>query len=277
MNKILRLALSGTLLLLVIFGSSVNMNSDPKSEEYIEFINNHPFAKKSHNSNDYQSLPKQDRPDLAAEQDYLMTIDPQLKVVPRERLFNAFQSTKKRLKNRKLNKSSRQQKAIEDVIWEERGPNNVGGRTRAIMWDPNDSENRKVWAGSVSGGIWVNDDVTDATSSWRPVNDFLSNLAISSFAYDPSNTNVFYAGTGEGYRNFDAGRGAGIFKSDDGGLTWNILSSTQNSDFYFVQRVVVAADGTVFASTRNAGLLRSTDGGSTWTIVLSSTIDNAMQ
>lgn len=44
-------------------------------------------------------------------------------------------------------------------IWKERGPNNVGGRTRAILPDPNDSEGRKVWAGSVSGGLWYTSDI----------------------------------------------------------------------------------------------------------------------
>ena len=53
-------------------------------------------------------------------------------------------------------------KADELLQWEERGPNNVGGRTRAIMFDPNDNANgyKKVWAGGVSGGLWYNNDIT---------------------------------------------------------------------------------------------------------------------
>ncbi|MBT7995163.1 MAG: T9SS type A sorting domain-containing protein, partial [Bacteroidetes bacterium] len=40
------------------------------------------------------------------------------------------------------------------VIWTERGPQNVGGRTRTIMIDPNVKSNKKIWAGSVSGGLF---------------------------------------------------------------------------------------------------------------------------
>lgn len=41
------------------------------------------------------------------------------------------------------------------VEWEERGPRNVGGRTRTLVFDPNDPSGKRLWAGSVSGGLWV--------------------------------------------------------------------------------------------------------------------------
>jgi len=44
-------------------------------------------------------------------------------------------------------------------VWQERGPSNIGGRTRTIMLDPNDPLGRKLWAGSVSGGLWVAEDI----------------------------------------------------------------------------------------------------------------------
>ena len=77
-----------------------------------------------------------------------------------------------------------------------------------------------------------------------------------------------YFGTGEGWYNIDAVRGLGIWKSTDGGVNWNQLSSTNNADFYRIQKLVVEADGDVFACTRQGGLQRSQDGGSTWTKVL---------
>jgi len=43
--------------------------------------------------------------------------------------------------------------------WEERGPTNIGGRTRTLLFDPNDKTHRKVWAGSVSGGLWVTSNI----------------------------------------------------------------------------------------------------------------------
>ena len=60
-------------------------------------------------------------------------------------------------------------------------PSNMGGRTRAIMFAPNDANNRKVWAAGVTGGLWYNENVTDESVQWQPVNDFRDNLSVSKF------------------------------------------------------------------------------------------------
>lgn len=49
-----------------------------------------------------------------------------------------------------------------ELNYTERGPRNVGGRTRTIMVDPNDPTGKKVWAGSVSGGLWVTENIDSA-------------------------------------------------------------------------------------------------------------------
>jgi photosystem II stability/assembly factor-like uncharacterized protein len=54
------------------------------------------------------------------------------------------------------------------ITWTERGPSNVAGRTRTIMLDPNDASGKKIWAGSVSGGLWVIQDI-DSTSEYYEV------------------------------------------------------------------------------------------------------------
>jgi len=206
-------------------------------------------------------IPKYDRPDMAVMQDFNMTKDPSINDVPVDRTVRTFERIRR---NISLNRA-----AIQGVNWEERGPNNIGGRTRAIMFDPNDGTNRKVWAGSVGGGLWFNNDITNSNSQWQNVNDFWANLALTSIAYDPSNTQTFYVGTGEGYFNADAIRGAGIWKSTNGGASWTqIASTTNNSDFFFVQKVAVTSSGTVLATT-HTGLYRSTNGGTSWTQVLS--------
>ena len=109
-----------------------------------------------------------------------------------------------------------------DGNWESRGPDNFGGRTRAVMFDPNDLTNETVFAGGVSGGLWKNTQISNADSEWTRV-DIPSNLNISSIAYDPNNTDIFYVGTGESYVNGDV-NGDGVWKSSDGGETWsNVL------------------------------------------------------
>ncbi len=210
---------------------------------------------------DLKQIPKKDRPDLAAELDALLTIDPATGIVPRERLWAASRraTTLKRSRSQELVTSE----------WEERGPSNVGGRTRAIAFDPNDPKNKRVWVGGVAGGLWYTDDITDPLAPWANVNDFWSNLAISSLAFDPSTPSVAYAGTGEGWFNGDAVRGAGIFKTIDGGENWDLIESTaDNSQFYYVQDLAVhPATSDVLAATRS-GLFRSQDGGESWERVL---------
>ena len=102
-----------------------------------------------------------------------------------------------------------------DNSWVERGPTNVGGRTRAIMFSPNDPTKETVFAGGVSGGLWKNTNISNATSTWTRVN-IPENLAVSCITYDPNNTNVFYVGTGESYVGGDV-NGDGVWKSTDGG------------------------------------------------------------
>ncbi|MEM9340248.1 MAG: T9SS type A sorting domain-containing protein, partial [Bacteroidota bacterium] len=204
-------------------------------------------------------MPKYDRPNMAVLHNFEMTQDPSLKDVPVERSVRAFNEMRQQFTRKR---------AIEGVSWTERGPNNVGGRTRAIMFDPNDATNRKVWAASVGGGLWFNNNITSASSQWQNIDDFWANMALTTMAYDPSNTQTFYVGSGEGFFNADAIRGAGIWKSTNGGTSWAQLSSTDNSDFYYVQKVVVTSNGTVLAAT-HTGLFRSTNGGNTWSQVLS--------
>ena len=98
---------------------------------------------------------------------------------------------------------------------------------------------------------------------------FWANLTISCIAYDPSNTQNFYIGTGLGFAGYVGGpKGAGIWKSSNGGSTWTQLASTDNSTFEYVNRIGVTSNGTILAATSN-GIQRSTNGGSSWTMVRS--------
>jgi photosystem II stability/assembly factor-like uncharacterized protein len=155
--------------------------------------------------------------------------------------------------------------------WEDLGPGNIGGRTRALVIHPVQTDT--MWAGSVAGGIWK---TTDGGATWVPKADLLINMAVNTLALDPRNPDVLYAGTGEGFFNGDAVRGAGILKSDDGGETWTPLASTvDNADFHYVQKVVVSRNNTqrVYAATRT-GVFRSVDGGTTWAKMIDATLVN---
>lgn len=206
---------------------------------------------------------KTDRPDLARKQDAMRTMDPTLGYVPSERLSHVFN-----IINQQQSQKGGNPDPLSTASWVERGPSNIGGRTRALMFDPNDGTKKKVWAGGVGGGLWKTNDITVASPVWVNVNSFWANIAVSCIAYAPSSLNTFYVGTGEGWYNVDAIRGNGIWKTTDGGATWNQLASTTGSVFYNVQKIVVTSNGYVYAATRSGGVRRSTDGGTTWAQVL---------
>ncbi len=219
------------------------------------------------------------QPDMAAMQEYYQVMDPVEKRVPQERLVEANKQAQEILKASSL-------KSSQELEWENIS-STMGGRTRALMWDPNSSTGNRVWAGSVTGGIWYNNDITDYSSEWTPVDDFMASLSISCLSYDPNNTTTFYAGTGEAptaiitYRE-SSGRGVGIWKSEDGGNTWNIIESTQ--DFAYItdievrdengQSVIYAgvASGKYMGADHESqptdGLYRSINGGDSWEQVL---------
>jgi hypothetical protein len=211
----------------------------------------------------FTKLPKMQRIDKAIEQEFEATKDPALNEVPRQRLMAA-----RAYADRLRNNPSRA--TISGISWDERGPNNVSGRTRAILVDAGDLTGNTLFAGGVGGGLWVTNNALAATPTWTNIGDQFGNLAISSIYQDPSNSNIIYFGTGEGWFNGDAIRGLGIWKSTNGGTTWTQLSSTNNSTFHYVQKIVVAGNGDVYACTRNGGIQRSTNGGTSWTKVLGS-------
>lgn len=216
---------------------------------------------------------EEDGMEEAMEQEFRLTRDPKTNVVPTERLLAAKQTKDLRLA---LMRQTRQASAVTGINWQERGPNNIGGRTRAVIFDLNDAANgyKKVWSGGVGGGLWYCNDITAATPAWNKVNDFFDNIAICSMVQNPLNPMEMYVGTGEGWFNGDAIKGLGIWKSADGGANWTRLASTAN--FSYVNKLMIDKNGVLYAAVRQsnasdaAGVQRSADGGATWVQVLGS-------
>ena len=225
------------------------------------------------------SIPKLDRPDMAALQDYYQILDPNEKRIPTERLRQGRQQA--------FALQSRKSSLPNTMEWQNIS-SDMGGRTRTLMWDPNDEGGNKVWAGAVTGGLWYNNNITDPASTWQTVSDVWPNLSISSIAHDPNNAETLYAGTGEletavvTYRESST-KGVGIWKSEDGGESWYLLPATE--DFAYVSDIVVKDAGMnqsiIFAGVGSGtykseehysqptdGLYRSDDGGESWDQVL---------
>jgi len=144
-------------------------------------------------------------------------------------------------------------------VFEERGPNNVPGRSRGIAIDPNNAD--RWFIGTVGGGVWRTE---DAGITWAALTDFkIPNLSTSTIVMSQTDSNVLYVGTGEPFGNLGAIGGSGVFKTIDGGASWQSLAET--AAFGDVGRIIInpTDETNVLIATTN-GIYRTTDGGATW-------------
>ncbi|WP_196895605.1 T9SS type A sorting domain-containing protein [Aureivirga marina] len=175
------------------------------------------------------------------------------------------------------------------------GPKDVGGRTRALLFDPNDISGEKVFSGSVSGGLWKNNQISNPTSPWVRIQG-IPNLNVSCIVADPTNPQILYVGTGEQYTN-GAATGNGLYRSTDGGQTWSAIDfqiSAEDqlindqylfkSGNYFITKITprvvngstelymgvgaayhsASGEQLDFLGLQNTGLYKSVDSGVTW-------------
>jgi|CXWL01.1.fsa_nt_gi hypothetical protein len=140
-------------------------------------------------------------------------------------------------------------------VWIENwGPGNFGGRLRGILVKPDDSTTLLV--GSVAGGIFKS---TDSGATWNVIDDFLPTLAVGSMLVDPDNDNRVFVGTGEGFFNVDSAQGLGIFISSDFGDTFTTLAGTDNSNFFFVNRIARIPGTTKLLAATRTGIWGTDD------------------
>ena len=196
----------------------------------------------------------------AIEEDNRRTKDLTLGYPPKDRLRKAIAQTKAR---QLALAESWERGDITMPHWKEKGPSNIGGRTRTLMIDLNDPTRNTLWAGGVSGGLWKCENINEDVPHWRNMSSDLNNLSIGALAQDPNNPQIMYVGTGEGLNGYNMMTGDGIYKSTDGGESWTHLAATSIPEMNTIQAILVHPSGDVYAGAR-AGLYRSQDGGENW-------------
>jgi photosystem II stability/assembly factor-like uncharacterized protein len=194
-------------------------------------------------------------------------------VIPDVAHYAAFEYAKKHLR------PARWQKALTVEPWYAIGPHNLGGRTLAIAFDPQNPD--ILYAGSASGGLWRSRSGGVGPQAWEYVPTGFPLLAVSSIALARGDSNTIYIGTGEVYnyqntevlgaadRAMRGSYGIGILKTTDGGATWSKSLDWSANQRRGVQAVKVdpSNPNTVWAATTE-GVYKSTNGGVTWSQAL---------
>ena len=153
--------------------------------------------------------------------------------------------------------------------WTFVGPDDIGGRTLALLVHPEDATHNTLLAGTASGGLWKS---TDKGATWNSVVGMPSSYPIGALVSGAWNSTTghytLYAGTGEQVydRPFTDIRGGGVFRSDDGGTTWQPLAQTQTWT-YVLSLAVHPGNPQIILAATNSGIQRSIDGGANWSAV----------
>ena len=150
------------------------------------------------------------------------------------------------------------------------GPSLMSGRIADIAVHPTASGTWYVAAGS--GGVWK---TSNAGITWTPVFEDQPSYSIGEITLDPTNPDVVWVGTGENVSGRHVGWGDGVYRSRDAGRTWQRMGLPRSEHIGRIlvdprdgNRVLVAAEGPLWAAGGERGVYRSTDGGATWTPVL---------
>lgn len=163
-----------------------------------------------------------------------------------------------------------QSTSIQAMEWRFVGPVQ-GGRGTSVEMHPTNEQ--VFYAGYAAGGLWKTE---DAGQYWENISDGQINVgAIGAIAVSPSNPDIIYVGTGEPQLRHDVSYGDGVYKSVDGGKTFNNVGLPKS---YHISRVrihptnpdivYVGALGSAFGYNEERGVYKTIDGGKTWEKVL---------
>lgn len=142
-----------------------------------------------------------------------------------------------------------------------------GGRVTAVCGVP--SQIHRFYMGSTGGGVWVTD---DAGITWTNISDeYFKVGSIGSIVVPPSDPHIIYVGTGSACPRGNISMGNGMYKSDDGGKSWEHIGLEKAGMIGKIevhpddpQLLYVAALGNPFGPNEMRGVFRSSDGGKTW-------------
>ena len=150
------------------------------------------------------------------------------------------------------------------------GPAFMSGRIADVVIDPQDPGTWYVAVGS--GGVWK---TTNAGTTWQSLFEGQGSYSIGCLALDPSDHNTLWVGTGENVSGRHVGFGDGVYRSRDGGQTWENLGLKESEHIGMIRvhpddpgTVYVAAQGPLWSAGGQRGLFMTTDGGATWEKVL---------
>jgi len=157
-------------------------------------------------------------------------------------------------------------KNFEGLKWRSIGPALMAGRIADIAIHPQDES---IWYVAVgSGGVWK---TINSGVSWDPIFDDLSVYSTGCVTIDPSNSSVIWVGTGENVGGRHVGYGDGVYRSADGGKTWQKMGLKESEHISKIivhpedpNTVWVAAQGPLWNKGPERGLYKSTYGGQNW-------------
>ncbi len=150
------------------------------------------------------------------------------------------------------------------------GPAGMSGRVTSIEVDLSDNDN--ILLGTAAGGVWQS---TNAGHTWKAIFENEKAASIGDVKMYQKNPNIIYVGTGEGNPRNSQNSGYGIYKSIDGGNTWQHLGLENTRQ---IHRVIIHPDdpntvwagvsGATWGDSEDRGVYKTTDGGVTWQKIL---------
>ena len=185
-------------------------------------------------------------------------------------------STEKQAPKTAFNAASYDSSMLQEFAWRPIGPAVTSGRVvdLAVAEGPNRTGQMGtlLYAAAASGGVWKS---VNAGTTWEPVFDKQTTASIGDIALAPSNSEIVWVGTGEANNQRSSSWGDGVYKSENGGKTWQNmgLRTSQHIGRIVVHPtnpniVYVAAVGPLWTDGGERGLYKTTDAGKTWKAVL---------